>query len=210
MPPASTPATAARWGRGLRLFFFFPRAVSSAPEAPAQGIFFVATSSKTYGRKRQKPRESERTGESSVVEMSHPPVGAACRTAFRSLACVGAGGGPPPRPATRARHERTMLAAKNHTAPILPGISGGTLAEPQRTNSSGLGFTRDRPPSAGRFPHLHWPYCCYFGVGFHQIRSFQTPIRTPDHRKSGTGGLRDNPKTTLDAHLGISCPLCGH
>ena len=91
MPPASTPATAARWGRGLRLFFFFPRAVSSAPEAPAQGIFFVATSSKTYGRKRQKPRESERTGESSVVEMSHPPVGAACRTAFRSLACVGAG-----------------------------------------------------------------------------------------------------------------------
>jgi hypothetical protein len=51
-------------------------------------LMLVATSSKFYGRKRRKPRESERTGGSSVVEIPNFPLGSASRTPYRPLACV--------------------------------------------------------------------------------------------------------------------------
>ena len=75
-------------GRWSAPFFSRVRFARRRFQVPAQGIFFVATSSKIYGRKRRKPRESERTGESSVIEIPNLPLGSASRTPCRPLACV--------------------------------------------------------------------------------------------------------------------------
>ena len=84
-PDGHTPATATRWGGDLRLFF---RARSARRRKHQRRAFFVATSSKIYGRKQRKSRESERTGVPSVVEMPNLRLGSASRTPCRPLACV--------------------------------------------------------------------------------------------------------------------------
>ena len=102
-PDGHTPSTAARWGGGLRLFF---RARSARRRKPQPGHFCVATSSKIYGRKRRKSRESERTGGPSVeskYQTSH--------WARR-----------PERPAARWRawRRRSDESRKNHQATLGP------------------------------------------------------------------------------------------